>query len=81
VPKQRQDRIGLLVVRAFVEEGRKRTILIRLLEVDPPGPDRVIGTAISPKAAARLVERWLDSLRVGSSGAGDTQRGAAGAER
>jgi hypothetical protein len=81
VPNQRQDRIGILVVRAFVEEGRRRTILIRLLEVDPPGPDRVIGTASSPKATARLVERWLESLRVDSRGAGGTQRGVAGSER
>lgn len=66
MPNQRQDRLGLLVVRAFVELGRRRTILVRLLEVNPRGPDQVIGTADSSGAAARLLEQWLDSLLVDS---------------
>jgi hypothetical protein len=64
VPNPRQDRIGLLVVRAFVEEGKRRTLLVRVLEVNPPGPDRVLSVTGSSRTASRVVGRWLDSLRV-----------------
>lgn len=58
------DRVGLLVVRAFVDEGSRRRLVVRLLEVSPPGPDRVLGVTASSRTAARIVGRWLDSLNV-----------------
>jgi len=60
VPKPNKDRIGLLIVRAFVEETPGRRVLVELLEVN--APDRVLGIVDSSHAAARLVGEWLDSL-------------------
>jgi hypothetical protein len=62
VPKPRQDRIGVLIIRAFVEEGPRRALLVQLLEVNPASPDRVIGIVNSSSAACRLVGQWLDAL-------------------
>jgi hypothetical protein len=64
VPNQRRDRIGLLVVRAIVEENPRRRLLVRLLEVNLPGPDRLVGVADSSETAARLFGSWLDSLHA-----------------
>lgn len=52
--------MGVLVVRAFVEEAPARRVLVELLEVNVP--DRVLGIVDSSPAAARLVGEWLDSL-------------------
>jgi hypothetical protein len=57
--------MGLLVIRASVEDSTRRTLLVQLLEVSPEGPDRVIGVVNSSSAASRLVGRWLDSLETG----------------
>jgi hypothetical protein len=57
-----EDRVGVLVVRAFIEEGGSGPILVKLLEVNSPGPDRVIGIVDSSATASRLVADWLDSL-------------------
>jgi hypothetical protein len=59
---QRQEQMGVLVVRASIEPGPGRRLLVQFLEVGAPGPDRVIGTVDSADAAARLVTDWLDSL-------------------
>jgi hypothetical protein len=64
VPKQRQDRIGVLVVRAFVTDVPHRRLLVRILEVDPPGPDRVVGTVDTASAAAELLARWIQTLQA-----------------
>jgi hypothetical protein len=72
VPKQHEDRIGLLVLRAFVERGRHRRLLVKVIEVNPSPPDRVLGIVDSSASAALLVGEWLDSLatnaRLPSSG-------------
>jgi hypothetical protein len=67
VAKERKDRIGLLVIRAFVEEDRRRRLLVELLEVNPPSADRVIGIVDSSAAASRLVGAWLDSLEINAA--------------
>jgi hypothetical protein len=64
VPKQRQDRIRVLVVRAFVTDVPDRRLLVRILEVDPPGPDRVVGTVDTAGAAAELLARWIQALQA-----------------
>lgn len=71
MPKQRQDRIGLLVVRASVERGLG--LVVQLLDVDPPRPDRVVGLADSPETACRLLSEWLEAL-VAASAEGDAAR-------
>jgi hypothetical protein len=66
VPNQRRDRIGLLVVRAIVESRPPRRLLVRLLEVNLPGPDRVVGVADSSETASHLLSLWLDALHADS---------------
>jgi hypothetical protein len=62
VPHQRNDRIGSLVIRAFVADGTDPKLLIRILDVHPTGPDRVIGTVDSVATAVDLVATWLAAL-------------------
>jgi hypothetical protein len=64
VSKQREDRIGLLVVRAYVETDTPSRLLVELLQVNSRSPDRVIGMVDSSSAASLLVRQWLDSLEV-----------------
>jgi hypothetical protein len=79
VAMQRQEQMGVLVVRAFVEPGPGRRLLVQLIEVCAPGPDRVIGTVDSADAASRLVGDWLGSLeRKGSVGGGTASPSANG---
>lgn len=59
--KQRAYRSASLVVRAFVD-GPQARVLVRLLEVDPSGEDRLVGVTLSKTVAARMVGQWLDSL-------------------
>jgi hypothetical protein len=59
----------LLVIRAFVEEGQRRRLLVKLLEVNPPSSDQVIGIVDSSAAASRLVGEWLDSLETDATSA------------
>ena len=61
--EQRWDRMGVLVVRAFVEPGPGRRLLVRLVEVSLPDTECVIGTVDSASAASLLVKAWLDSLK------------------
>jgi hypothetical protein len=70
VSEQQEDRIGLLVIRAFIEDSRRRRLLVKLLEVNPPGPDRVIGIVDSAAAASRLVNDWLNALETDTRAAG-----------
>ena len=56
----------MLVVRAFVTDVPHRRLLIRILEVDPPGPDRVVGTVDTPDAAVELLAGWLAALQAGN---------------
>jgi hypothetical protein len=65
VPKSLQDRIGVLVVRATVDERPMRTLVVQLLEVNAHKPDRVVGIVDSSSAASRLVGQWLDRLAAG----------------
>jgi hypothetical protein len=67
VSKHQEDRIGLLVIRAFIEDGR---LLVKLLEVNSPGPDRIIGIVDTSAAASRLVADWLISLETDTTPAG-----------
>jgi hypothetical protein len=78
VPEQRQDRIGLLVIRASVEDGPRPTLLVQLLEVNPVNPDRVIGIVNSSSAASRLVGQWLDALKTGGKADDRAPRSADG---
>ena len=57
----------MLVVRAFVTDFPDRRLLIRLLEVNPPGPDRVVGTVDTSGAAVELLAKWLDALQADHS--------------
>jgi hypothetical protein len=63
VSKNREDRIGVLVIRASVEGGHRRHLLVQLLQVNPSSRDRVIGIVASSAAASQLVGEWLDSLQ------------------
>lgn len=54
----------MLVVRAFVTNTPIRRIVVRLLEVDPPGPDRVVGTVDTPEAAVELIAKWIEALQT-----------------
>jgi len=60
MPQQSEDRIGVLVVRASVEHGHG--LVVQLLDVDPPRPDRVIGIAESTATACHLLNAWLETL-------------------
>jgi hypothetical protein len=62
MPTKRQDGIGLLIIRAYVADAPPPTVLVRVLEVGPRNPDRVIGTATTPSEAGEIVTRWLDGL-------------------
>jgi hypothetical protein len=73
VSKHQEDRIGLLVIRAFIEDGPRRRLLVKLLEVNSPGPDRIIGIVDSSAAASRLVGDWLISLERDTTSAGSAQ--------
>ncbi len=59
MPTQHEDRLGLLVLRASVEQPEKR-LVVQVLEVDPAHSDRVLGVVHSASEAARLVQDWLD---------------------
>ena len=70
-----EDRIGLLVIRAFVEDDRRHRLLVEILEVNPPPSlDRIIGIAGSASAASLLIREWLDALQTDAMGAGDASR-------
>jgi hypothetical protein len=56
--------MGLLVIRASVEQDRERRLVVQVIEVNSKRPDRVIGAVSTSKAAARLVAEWLDSLEA-----------------
>jgi hypothetical protein len=58
------ERVGVLVIRVFVENGPERRLLVRLLEVSQSGDDRVIGIVATSAAAMRLVNKWMDSLEI-----------------
>jgi hypothetical protein len=60
----------LLVIRAFIEDTRHRRLLVKLIEVNPPGPDRIIGIVDSAAAASRLVTDWLNALETDPRPAG-----------
>jgi hypothetical protein len=60
VPQQNRDRIGVLVVRASVEQGHG--LVVQLLDVEPARPERVIGIADDPATACRLLKAWLETL-------------------
>ena len=79
VTNQRSDRMGVLVVRAYVEPGPGQRLLVRLIEVNGPYTERVISTVDSASAASVLVKEWLDSLGndgvVGSSPTSPTCNG------
>ncbi len=62
MPNQRQDHTCVLVVRAFVEGGSRRTLLVRVLEVNTSGPDRILAVTGSSRTASRAVRRWLELL-------------------
>lgn len=62
----------MLVVRASVEQGRG--LVVQLLDVDPPRPERVIGIAESPTVACHLFNEWLATL-VATSGEPPTRTG------
>jgi hypothetical protein len=64
VPKQHEDQIGSLVLRVSVERGRHRRLLVRVIEVNPAPPDRVLGIVDSSASASLLVGEWLDSLGI-----------------
>jgi hypothetical protein len=64
----------VLVVRAFIEPGPGRRLLVRLVEVSLPNTECVIGTVDSASAASLLVKAWLDSLKDDGV-AGSTRRG------
>jgi hypothetical protein len=79
VTKQREGRVGTLVIRAFAEEGGQHRLLVELLEVNPLTPDQVIGVVDSPAAASRLVGDWLTSFSANTTGpAGGSQQPAQG---
>ena len=65
MPKQRADRSASLVVRAFVDESHSR-LIVRVVEVDAAGEDRLVGATVSSADALRIVGGWLDSLVSGS---------------
>lgn len=67
--KQGEDRIGALVIRASFE-GPRGGLLVQVLEVNPSGPDRVLGIVGSVAAACRLVRAWLVSLDAGNADRG-----------
>jgi hypothetical protein len=66
-----EDRTGLLVVRAFIEHGKGPRLLVKLLEVNPAGPDQIVGIVDSSAAASRLVHDWLNSLKIHIPAAGN----------
>lgn len=68
----------MLIVRAFVEESRRPRLLVQLLEVNLPGPDRVIGIVESSSAACRLVGQWLGSLEADPADSGAPGQSAEG---
>jgi hypothetical protein len=70
--------MGLLVIRASVEEGPRRTLLVQVLEVTPTSPDRIIGIVSSSAAASRLVGQWLDALAAEEKADRTPQRSADG---
>jgi hypothetical protein len=67
VPKQGEDRIGALVIRASVG-GPRGGLLVQILEVNPGGPDRVLGIVGSAVSTCRIVGAWLVSLEAGNAG-------------
>jgi hypothetical protein len=66
VPQQRENPVGVLVIRASVEDLDELRLLVHIVEVNPPLPDRKVGIVSSAQAAVALVGEWLDSL-VGAS--------------
>lgn len=71
----------MLVIRAFVEEGPRRALVVQLLEVNPASPDRVIGIVNSSSAASRLVGQWLDALETEGKANGSAPQQSADFER
>jgi hypothetical protein len=69
VPKHGEDLIGVIVIRAS-SGGPRGGLVVQVLEVNPGGPDRVLGIVGSVVAACRLVRAWLVALE-----AGDPDRG------
>ena len=53
----------------------------KLLEVNSPSPDQVIGIVDSSAAASRLVGEWLDSLETDATAAGSAQQQSVGGDR
>lgn len=70
MPQSRENPIGVLVIRASVEDRDARRLLVHLVEVNPPLPDRRIGLVSSAPAAVTLVGEWLDSLVAQSTRGG-----------
>jgi len=62
VPQQRENTVGVLVIRASVEEHDGQQLLVQVVEVSLPLPDRMLGVVGSSQAAAAIVGEWLDAL-------------------
>lgn len=70
--QDRPDPVGVLVIRASVEDHDGPRLVVHLLEVNLPLPDRTVGTVTSASATLALVAEWLDSLGARGSDAGVT---------
>jgi hypothetical protein len=84
VPQQRDAAVGVLVIRASVEEHDGPHLLVQVIEVSLPLPDRRVGIVGSSQAAAVLVRDWLDALVAhrsnNPSGSTRTRRSAGDAD-
>ena len=58
----------MLVIRASVEDHDGPQLLVHLVEVNLPLPDRKVGIVTSAPAALGLVAEWLDALMARGTG-------------
>lgn len=64
-PGQRIERVGVLVVRAVVDQARPDLPLLRItrtLDVDSPLSE--VSTTVDPEEACAMLRRWLTDLRT-----------------
>lgn len=64
------DRTGVLVVRAWIEDGRLKARITRTVDVEQR--DSITTAASTAEQIHTEVRHWLDELRQGSSSGGRT---------
>jgi hypothetical protein len=71
VPHEPEESVGVLVIRASVEDHDGPRLLVHLVEVRLRLPDRTVGVVSSAPAALDLVREWLEALVAQPPGGGD----------